>query len=192
MPDERVRSRPSEPAEPWRSFLREFDGVLKGKVELRCLGGFVVAQHYGTGRETSDIDFLAAIVESQDDDLERLAGPGSALYRKFRLYLQRVDVATPPCNYESRLGRMFFSAPWQRLKLFALDATDLALSKVERNWDRDREDFVRLARAGLVDLETFKARYFEELRPYLLTRQEWHDKTVELWLEIASTPDTRR
>jgi hypothetical protein len=192
MPDERARSRPGEPAEPWRSFLRELDAALTGTVELRCLGGFVVAQHYGVGRETSDIDFLAALIESQDDDLERLAGLDSALYRKFRLYLQRVGVVTPPCDYESRLVRMFPSAPWQRLKLLALDATDLALSKVERNWERDREDFLRLVRAGLVDLEVFKTRYFEELRPYLLAKHEWHDRTVELWLAIASTPDTRR
>ena len=118
MPDERARSRPGEPAEPWRSFLRELDAALTGTVELRCLGGFVVAQHYGVGRETSDIDFLTALIQSQDDDLERLAGLGSALYRKFRLYLQRVGVVTPPCDYESRLVRMFPSAPWQRLELF--------------------------------------------------------------------------
>jgi hypothetical protein len=42
--------------EPWRSFLRELDGLLKGPVELRCLGGFVITQQYGIGRETSDID----------------------------------------------------------------------------------------------------------------------------------------
>ena len=36
-----------EPTEPWRSFLREFDTCLTGQVELRCFGGFVVAQHYG-------------------------------------------------------------------------------------------------------------------------------------------------
>jgi hypothetical protein len=142
MPDKKVHSLPAEPADPWRSFLRDLDATLTGAVELHCLGGFVVAQHYGAGRATSDIDFLAALIESPADDLELLA--------------------------------------------------DLALSKVERNGDRDREDFLRLTRAGLVNLETFKTRYFEELRPYLLTKQEWHDRTVQLWLEIASIPDTRR
>jgi hypothetical protein len=28
--------------EPWRSFLRDFDRHLKGVVEPRCFGGFVV------------------------------------------------------------------------------------------------------------------------------------------------------
>jgi hypothetical protein len=140
----------AEPAEPWRSFLRELDACLTGQVELRCFGGFVVAQHYGLGRETSDIDFVA--------------------------------------DYAQRLTHMFPKAPWTRLKLFALDATDLALSKLERNAERDRDDFLRLARAGLLDLEAFKGRYFEEVRPYLLGNLPWHDKTVELWLTMASTP----
>jgi hypothetical protein len=62
------------------------------------------------------------------------------------------------------------------------------LSKLERNAERDRDDFLRLARAGLLDLEAFKGRYFEEVRPYLLGNLPWHDKTVELWLTMASTP----
>lgn len=50
---------PPVPPEPWRSFLRELYDLLKGRVELRCLGGFVITQQYGIGRETSDIDYLA-------------------------------------------------------------------------------------------------------------------------------------
>ena len=58
------------------------------------------------------------------------------------------------------------------LTLLAMDATDLALSKLGRNAERDREDFSALARAGFIDLEAFKARYHEELRPYLLSQHE--------------------
>jgi hypothetical protein len=65
------------PAEPWRSFLQEPDGLLKGPVELRCLGGFVVTQQYGIGRETSDVDFVTVVAQSPDDDVEALAGLGS-------------------------------------------------------------------------------------------------------------------
>jgi hypothetical protein len=54
-------------------------------VELRCLGGFVVTQQYGIGRATSDIDFLAAIAQSPEDNVETLAGLGSKLHRKYRL-----------------------------------------------------------------------------------------------------------
>jgi hypothetical protein len=68
-----------------------------------------------------------------------------------------------------------------------MDATDLALSKLERNAERDREDFSALVRAGFIDLAAFKTRYREELRPYLLSRHEWHDQTMELWLSMAQT-----
>ncbi|MBS0395367.1 MAG: hypothetical protein JSR54_12115 [Proteobacteria bacterium] len=88
MPPNRGR-RPSgvEPPEPWRSFLREVDARLQAPLELHCLGGFVVAQHYGTGRDTADIDFLAAIAHSPQDDAERLAGRGSELHRRHGLYV---------------------------------------------------------------------------------------------------------
>ena len=175
-----------EPPEPWRSFLREVDAVLKGHVELRCLGGFVVAQHYGLGRETSDIDFVDAIGDSHADDLDQLGGMRSELHRRYRVYLQRVAIATPPCDYVHRLIPMWPNAPWTRLKLVALDATDLALSKLERNAERDRDDFLRLVRAGLINLEVFKQRYFEEVRPYMMGNIHWHDKTLDLWLKMSA------
>ena len=148
----------SAPVEPWRSFLGDLDGLLKDPVELRCPGRFVVTQQYGIGRETSDIDFLAVIAQSPDDNVETLAGLGLKLHRKYRLYMQHVEVATPPAYYASRLTRRFPSAPWQRLKLLALDATDIALSKLERNAERDREDVLCLARAGYIDPQVLKDR----------------------------------
>jgi hypothetical protein len=190
MPPEKASATPAtQPAEPWRSFLRDLDERLKGKAELRCLGAFVIAQHYGIGRATSDIDFLSALVESSEDDVERLAGIGSELHKRYRVHVQRVGIVTPPSDYAGRMTRMFPAATWKRLSLFALDATDLALSKVERNSERDRDDFVALVRAGLVDLGALKKRYVEEVRPHLLSKLSWHDKTVELWLEMASAPE---
>jgi hypothetical protein len=188
-PDPSARLR-RVPAQPWASFLRELDELLKAAVELHCLGGFVVTQLYGIGRETSDIDFLSAVARSREDDVEALAGLGSALHRKYRVYLRYAGVATPPCNYATRLQPMFPDESWKRLRLLALDPTDIALSKLERNGDRDREDLLRLARAGLVDAQTLKARYFEEVRPYLLCRQSWHDQTLNLWLEMISAANS--
>ncbi len=183
-----VDSKPSKPHEPWRSFLRAFDAQLKGAVALRCLGGFVVTQQYGIGRGTSDIDFLSVTVMSPEDNVEALGGLGSDLHKKYRVYLQYVGIATPPCDYADRLQPMFPNAQWAKLQLFALDPVDLALSKLERNSDRDREDVLRLARAGYIDRDVLKARYFEEVRPYLLNKHEWHDQTLELWIEMISAP----
>jgi G:T-mismatch repair DNA endonuclease (very short patch repair protein) len=41
-----------------------------------------------------------------------------------------------------------FPGAWVRLSLFALEAHDLALSKLERNMERDRDDVQQLACAG--------------------------------------------
>jgi len=177
------------PTEPWRSFLAELDGLISGALDLHCLGGFVVTQHYGLAtRETADVDFLLARSPVPVRDLETLAGERSPLHRRHGVYLQHVTVVTPPCEYETRLERMFPNAPWRGLRLFALDPIDLALSKLERNAERDREDYLYLYRAGLIDLAEMRDRYFTELRPYLLAREDWHDHTLDLWIEIATEP----
>lgn len=185
QPNDTRTVRKDTPPEPWRTFLKELDAHLTGPNELHCMGGFVITQHYGIGRETSDIDFLSVVPRFSNDNIEGIAGLGSKMHRKYRLYMQRVTIATAPADYAARLNRMFPSLPWKYLTLLALDAHDLALSKLERNADRDREDVLQLAKAGHLDPDILKERYFEELRPYLLNKHEWHDKTLELWIEMC-------
>jgi hypothetical protein len=111
MPIESKTSRPLEPPEPWRSFLRALDSELKGAVTLRCLGGFVVTQQYGIGRSTGDIDFLSISTMSAEDDVEAVGGLGSSLYKKYRVYVQYVGISTPPCDYAERLQEMYPDSP---------------------------------------------------------------------------------
>lgn len=166
--------------EPWRSFFADLDSRLSEEVRLHCCGGFVMAQLYGIGRTTSDVDFLDA-VPSIRNELTELAGKESALHRKHRVYLDAVTVATPPENYVERLTPIFPSV-WRRLRLFALEAHDLALTKLERNYERDRDDVERLARTGYLKAEILMERYYGELRPYL-TNESRYDLTLKLWLE---------
>lgn len=44
------------PAEPWFSFLTDLDAQLDEPVDFHCIGGFVVSQYLGFGRETADLD----------------------------------------------------------------------------------------------------------------------------------------
>jgi hypothetical protein len=37
---------------------------------------------------------------------------------------------------------------------------------------------------GALNPETLRERYPEELRPYLVGRIEWHDQTLDLWVEM--------
>ena len=172
---------PSEKVpEPWRSFFAEVDSRLSEEVQLHCCGGFVVTQLYAVARTTSDVDFLSAVPNVRNE-LSQIAGKGSALHQKYRVYLDAVTVATPPENYEERLLPMFPGA-WRRLQLFALEAHDLALSKLERNFERDRDDVLQLARAGHLRPEVLSERYYNELRP-LISHEGRHDLTLRLWLE---------
>jgi len=170
-----------QPPEPWRAFFADVDARLAEDVQLHCCGGFVVTQVYGVARTTSDVDFLGAVpnVWSHVTDI---GGKGSALHRKHKVYLDAVTVATPPENYEDRLVPMFPGA-WVRLSLFALEAHDLALSKLERNMERDRDDVQQLARAGHLKPEILQERYYSELRPNLLAHEARHDLTLRLWIE---------
>lgn len=169
------------PPEPWRSFFTEVDTQLREPVQLHCCGGFVVTQLYGVGRTTSDVDFLGAVPNVYSDLIE-LAGKGSDLHKRHRVYLDAVTVATPPENYEDRLVPLF-PGSWDRLQLLALEAHDIALSKLERNLERDRGDVQALARAGHLKPEILRERYYSELRPNLIAHESRHDLTLQLWLE---------
>ena len=133
---------------------------------------------YGLKRPTADVDVLAVRPRM---DLNPLAGIGSPLHKKHRVYLQLVTVLEAyPEDYEERLTEMFPGA-FRNLRLFALDPHDLALTKLRRNSQRDREDVLHLADAAPLDVETLRIRY-EEMRP-LLGNPEREDLTMRLWIE---------
>jgi hypothetical protein len=178
-----------EPPEPWRSFLAEVDSCLHEDATLHCFGGFVLTQLYRVARTTSDLDFLC-VVPNVQGYLTEIAGKGSALHRKHKVYLDAVTVTTPPEDYAERLVPLFPKV-WAHLRLCALEAHDLALSKLERNYERDRDDVQNLARAGHLNRETLKQRYYKELRPNLLAHEDRCDLTLELWLESWVQPDAR-
>lgn len=77
---------------------------------------------------------------------------------------------------------------FKNLRLFALEAHDLALSKLSRNIDVDREDVRYLAGAVPLDPRTLQTRYDEELRPYIIGDKIMHDNTLRMWIEAYFPP----
>src|SRR5262249_3953702 len=106
---------------------------------------------------------------------------GSLLHKRYGVYLQVVGIVTIPENYESRLVEMF-PGTFDHLRLLALDPYDLALSKIERNSQRDRDDVKHLARVVPFDLETLRKRFEDELRPSLAI-PEREALTLQLWVD---------
>jgi Nucleotidyltransferase of unknown function (DUF6036) len=169
----------SELPEPWKSFLKDLDQMVSSDVALHCLGGFVVTACYGLLRPTGDLDVLLVVPSTSQTTLVALAGQKSALHKKHRVYLDIVTVATCPENYEQRLTEVFPGA-CERIRLFALDAYDLVLAKLERNLQRDRDDFVYLAETVPLDLSILRDRYNEEMRDYLgKPDREGHASTLD-------------
>ncbi len=169
--------------EPWHSFLKELDGSLEQEFPLHCMGGFVVTLLYDFARPTSDIEVLVVI--SQEDTFRKLielGGKESPLHKKYEIYLDCVTVTPVAENYEERLVEMF-PGTFQHLRLFALDPYDLALSKLERNIQRDRDDVKHLARKVPFDLAILKERYEKELRLYL-GNPDREGTTLKLWIEM--------
>lgn len=159
----------------------EIDNRLSKSIELHCLGGFAMTTLFGLERPTADVDVLPIGSRSVTQQLIELAGAGSLLHKRHKIHLQIVGVATVPLNYEDRLIEMF-PGIFKHLHLFALDPYDLALSKIERNTQRDRDDVKHLARSVPLDLGILQERYQSELRPDLGNPHR-EDLTLKLWIE---------
>jgi Nucleotidyltransferase of unknown function (DUF6036) len=118
-------------------------------------------------------------------ELDKLAGRDSGLHRKFGLYLQPVRIVCYPENYESRLIEMWPQLGLRHLRLLVLEPHDLALTKLERNSDVDRQDILQLSQDGHLDQAILRARYEQEFRPNLTGSAEKHDLTLKLWIEMC-------
>jgi len=172
---------PTEISEPWKSFLTGIDSRMEEAVELHCLGGLVLTNVYGLRRTTADVDVVAITSISSSTNLIALAGKGSELHIRYGVYLDLVGVAPLPEDYESRLTEIFPGA-FKKIRLLALDPYDIALSKLERNTQRDRDDVKYLARTLPMDLRLLAQRYEEELKP-ILGNPERESLTLRLWIE---------
>jgi hypothetical protein len=175
--------------QPWLSFLLELDSTAREEVRLDCIGGFVVNLVYGFSRPTGDLDVLEIAPAAAGRTMLELGMQSGPLHKKYKVYLDRVGVAKVPENYEDRLTEIFPKV-FKHLRLLAVDPYDLALSKLERNIQRDRDDVKHLAKAIPFDLEVLKERYQKELR-WQLGNPEREDLTLRLWIEAIEEERSR-
>ena len=106
----------------------------------------------------------------------------AVLAKKYKIQLHHVAVTNLPEDYAARLTEMF-PTTFKNLRLFAPDPYDFILSKLERNSAKDRDDADYIFKTKKLSFQIFRERYERELRPYL-SKEKWHDDTLELWIEI--------
>ena len=75
---------------------------------------------------------------------------------------------------------------WSKVRLWALEPHDLALTKLERSDDRDIRDVMYLAQAGLIVKKTLISRFEAELEPYITGRTPtWNRTTLKMWVDAC-------
>ena len=165
----------------WRDFIEAVDEQLEIAVTLHCVGGFVVEAVYEIPRRTGDLDYISIDPRGAFQTLEEIAGQQSELARRHNLFLQMVAVGDNPDGYEKRLRKLDLGL--KMLQLFVLDPYDLILTKLARNFGKDREDVKALAKLQDLTFSIFSKRYEAEMQPWI-PNVERHDRTVQLWKEF--------
>jgi hypothetical protein len=174
---------------PWKEFLEELDSLLDEPIELHCIGGFAIVAAYGLKRSTNDLDYFTLVPCNRVPDLEKLAGEGSPLAKKYKVHVHHAGVATLPEIYNERMKELF-PGHFKNVRPFVLDPYDLVLSKLSRNVERDREDVAFLVKAQNLDAGKLRTRYEHELRVNLIGPTDRHDATLGFWLEAYFPRDS--
>jgi hypothetical protein len=98
--------------------------------------------------------------------------------------IDSVTVADVPERYEERLVDAY-PGEFRNFRVRVFERHDLALAKLGRNQDYDREDVRRLAQGPGLHGAVLEKRYRDELR-WRLGNPEREDLTLKLWLEMIS------
>jgi hypothetical protein len=89
----------------------------------------------------------------QRSRLFEIGKQGGALHNRRKAYLDHLGVTKVPEDYEDRLAECFLPYERLRLRICALNPYDLALFKLERNIQRDRDGVRHLERTIPLDVE---------------------------------------
>ena len=171
---------------PWPRFLTEVDRSLSEVVELHCAGGFVLTVVHGIPRTTADLDYISAVPRQAAEELERIAGRGSDLAKRHKVFLQAVGgVGDYPENYESRLTTLPLGL--KKLTLRILEPYDLLLSKLTRNSPKDMEDVRALVQKLNLEFDVLLERFRIEMS--WVSRRDWHEQTLNVaWKDYFGLP----
>jgi Nucleotidyltransferase of unknown function (DUF6036) len=110
----------------------------------------MLATEYQRGTKDSDVLQTSALDACAAAPLETLAGLGSDLHRRHRLYVEVVPEAFPFLPRRPRWNRAAFAASLTHLDIDVLDVVDIVVRKLRRFHGSDRDDVDAMIALGLV------------------------------------------
>ncbi|MCB0368250.1 MAG: hypothetical protein KDD50_04330 [Bdellovibrionales bacterium] len=126
---------------------------------MTIIGGSAMVLGYESERMTSDCDPWG---KAQEELLANWSEAQKVSGINLRID-EQTGVAQFPENFEDRLVEADLSL--KKLTIKYPEKHDLALSKVVRLLGNDLDDIIWLHKNHKLDFKTFKARYYEEVRP---------------------------
>jgi hypothetical protein len=141
-----------------KSFFTEIDRAWPqdaqgAKVRLRIIGcgALILQASYERGTKDSDVFETAELTGMTKQRLLEIAGPGSELHRRSRLYIDIVGNGIPFLPHGPIWHPMSeLNATLDRLELVVLDVVDVVVSKLKRFSSNDQSDIDAMIDLGLV------------------------------------------
>lgn len=136
-------------------FLASVDNHLSGPRRIILIGGAAASLAYGISRVTTDIDTIDDITDLAE--VLRLARLDTQLDVPF----QSVGIYDAPYDYADRLTPVDLG--FKKLRIIVPEKHDLALMKVVRGQDNDREAIEQMAQQVGLDRDTLVDRFRNEM-----------------------------
>jgi len=140
-----------------RRFLDRLDEELLpftqdgAHLDMFLLGRAALVLSYDFPLSTQDVDMVLMRNSELEARAIELLGKKSQLAKSLGLYLDPVPQGLPPLPMGFRHRCKPLTGNWKVLKIFVLEANDLATTKLKSFRPRDREDLQILCDRGLLD-----------------------------------------
>jgi Nucleotidyltransferase of unknown function (DUF6036) len=148
----------------FRDIDERWKGTSEAKTRLRLIGSTALMLQSDYARGTKDSDVLETANLSTDikNQLRALAGVGTALHTRHRLYLDFVAASLPFLPQRPRCHDLTsLNASLKHFELEALDVVDVVVSKLKRFNANDVSDIEAMVKKDLLPhdvlIERFKA-----------------------------------
>lgn len=148
-------------------FFEELDRLWgptpQGKLTLKIIGASALLLRHGYDRGTKDSD-VYDVLENTSKRLLELAGPGTDLHTKHKIYIQIVHSGTPFIPQKALYHPIQdLNDKLTNFEITVLDVVDVVVSKLGRFWANDQRDIRAMVETGLVPHERLIARFREAI-----------------------------